>query len=279
MPDAARHGIVTNFFARAGSLTAPARNFNLARVKAISYRRRLAGMAAVVSLLVATARGGDLVTLSGTVYHDAEAIHVDPDGVTYQYDEGQCKVDFNDLSPGVRQTYHYDPAKAAAYHDMLAKGRQEAEARKQQVLQENDGRHRARMQAEAAASLSRVNAGADTIFRRAQSPAASEATKALGAEVAAAVGKGTPAPASDSKTVMALRKVESTLVTLGIIHFSHPAEVSNPDEFKADLHHAPNDSTAGGVQDAFSEPIYLTKSYNEDVDRSTAFLNDAPLKP
>lgn len=260
-------------------MTPHARNPKLARVNGNLNRWSVVGLAAAVLSVAGVARGGDLVTLSGAVYHDAEMIHVDPDGVTYQYDEGQCKLDFTDLPPSVRQAYHYDAAKAAAYRDAQTKGQQEADAKRQALVQEGEERHHARMQAEAAAVLSRVSGSAEMVYRRSQSAAASDATKALGAQMAAAVGKKEKGAAPASATIVELRKIESTLTDLGIIHFSHQAEVLNPDEFKTNLHHAPGGFDATGVRDAFSEPIYLTKSYYEDVDRSAALLSNEPLKP
>ena len=55
-------------------------------------------------------------------------------------------------------------------------------------------------------------------------------------------------------------------------------DIPNRNEFKASLHHAPGDFEASSNQDNFFQPIYMTKSYDEDVDRAAAFARGVPLK-
>ena len=232
------------------------------------------------------ARGDDLVTLSGTTYHDVRPLRVEPDGVTWEYAEGVCKVDFTDSPESVRRAYHYDAAKAAAYHDAQLREREQAEAQRQRILQENDERHRARVQSAAAGLAAPAMPGADVTFRRAASPAASEATRALGAQMEAAAAKKAVEPTGAFGGI-ARTWVGSTLAKLGLVSFyqgpsvlNEGPELPNRQEVRSDMHHSPSTPFApDAAHDSFYTPNYQTRSYYEDVDRSAAFLRDVPLKP
>ena len=268
---------------RAGCLTLRVFRPTLGRMKGMRNRRPCVLVTAVGVLLggwiaTSTMHGGDLVTLSGVTYHDVQPVRVEPDGVTWRYAEGVCKVDFSDSPKSVCETYHYDAAKAAAYRAEQAQAQQQAEERTRQILKESDERRLARMQASAAAAASSAPVGTDVIFRRAASPAASEATRALGAQMEAALAK--QATAATAAGAIGNTKVGSFLTNMGILHLSHPAEVLNKDEYKADLHHAPLDGySPSTARDEFYTPDYATKSFNDDLDRAAAFASGVPLKP
>ena len=233
------------------------------------------------------ARGDDLVTLSGTTYHDVRPLRVEPDGVTWEYAEGVCKVDFTDSPESVRRAFHYDAAKSTAYHDAQVRERQQADAQQRQLVQENDERRRARMQSAAATAVNTsAPPGSDATFRRAASPAASEATRALGAQMEAAAARKAVEPTGAFGGV-AHTWVGSTLAKLGLVSFyqgpsvlNEGPELPNRQEVRSDLHHSPSTPFApDAARDSFFTPNYQTRSYYEDVDRSAAFLRDVPLKP
>ena len=57
----------------------------------------------------------DITTLSGSIYHDAQAYRVEPDGVTIKSAEGWVKIPFEEMPEKYRLAYHYDPEAAGAY--------------------------------------------------------------------------------------------------------------------------------------------------------------------
>ncbi len=250
-----------------------------------SAKRFAAAGVLVMALLPGGAmRGDDLVTLSGTTYHDVRPVRVEPDGVTWEYDEGVCKVDFTDSPEGVRRAYHYDVTKATAYHDARVQQQQQAEAQRQQVLQENDARRQVRVQAAAARVQASTSAGGTELtFRRAASPAASEATRALGEQLEAAAAKKAVEPTGVYGGI-AHTWMGSTLAKLGLINF-----YQGPSRLNATDAEVGKGATKGGLQQESSAsspsyytrdvPEYSTKSYYDDVDRSEAFLRGVPLRP
>ena len=230
-------------------------------------------------------RGDDLTTLAGVVYHDVRPIRVEPDGVTWQYDEGLCKVDFTDSPKKICQEYHYDPVKAAAYRAALAQERQQADERSRLILQQDAQRRAARLQATAAQGEARTPADMKLVFQRAASPAASEATRALGAQMEAVAAAKAVQPTGVFGAV-AHSPVGTVLSMLGVSFYQGPSVlnegplVPNRNEVRADMHHSP--AAGFGVDaahDSFYTPDYTTKSYFEDVDRSEALLREVPLKP
>lgn len=257
-------------------------------------RRAVTRFAVAGALLVAglpgpgAARGDDLVTLSGTTYHDVRPVRVEPDGVTWEYAEGMCKVDFTDSPESVRRAYHYDAAKAAAFHDAQAQARQRAEAQREQVLQANEERRQARAQATMTAAGTGAGAagGSGVLFQRSASPAASEATRALDTQREAVAAKKAVEPTGAFGGI-AHTWVGSNLAKLGLINFyqgpsilNEGPEAPNRTQARADLHHSPAAGAApDAARDSFYTPIYSTRSYYEDVDRSDAFLRGVPLRP
>lgn len=260
------------------------------------YRSSLLGFAAGALALatavgggIREARGGDLVTLSGVTYHDATPVRVEPDGVVWQHAGGVAKVDFADSPAAVRETYHYDAVKAAAYHDARARSQQEASEQTRLVLQENEARQHARMLAQTSSSSSAVSvqasgSAAELVFRRAASPAASAATRALAEQMAADQAK--QAAAFADSTGIGNAKVWSLAPRLGTRHPVISTDAPNTEEYKASIHHSPGGFTPYGTkdpsldttQDEFYRPLYLTRSYFEDIDRASAFARGVPLK-
>ena len=264
-------------------LTRPILRFSLGGMR-VSWKRRgllrIAMFGSSVLLLISprVVQGDDLVTLSGTVYHDVQPLRVEPDGVTWQYDEGMAKVDFADCPESVRQRFHYDAAKAAAYHSAQVQARAETEARVRQTLQENDARRLARAQAAAATAPTRSAADTDIIFRHALSPAASDATRALGEQAAAAAAKKANAP-TQVWDALAHSTAGKILAVMGV-NFGPGGPPPDKDEYKASLHNQGGTVPASdAAHSSFYTPDYSTRTYYEDADRSAAFLRGVPLKP
>ena len=247
-------------------------------------RRRLYAAVAMAGALAASnvgmdaAKGDDLVTLSGVTYQDVRPVRIEPDGVTWEYAEGMCKVNFADSPKSVCEAYHYDRAKAAVYHDAQVKAQQDADERKQQILKENDDRLRLRSQALSAAQAAQTFADTGLVYRRAASPAASSATKALGEQMAAAATKRAMEP-TGAWGVLAHSRVGSILSGLGLVNFA-PLEVvaaANRDNPRASSQTAL--SSGHAAHDLSDAPDYATRTYYDDTDRAAAFARGVPLKP
>jgi hypothetical protein len=56
-----------------------------------------------------------ITTRNGTVYHHVTVIKVEPDSLTLRHSDGVAKIDFEDLPITLREKYHYDTARAAAF--------------------------------------------------------------------------------------------------------------------------------------------------------------------
>ena len=251
-------------------------------------------LAAAVLLLVGAcgpckAWGNDLVTLSGPVYHNVEVVRVDPDGVTWRHDEGICKVSFDDCPESVRKAYHYDPAKAQAYRAAQAEARQKADEQTREILKASDERRVARAQATMAERTTHSGAEADLAFRRATSPAASAATRALGQQMDDAAARKAAEP-TGALGVLANSRVGHILSGMGLVGFGPsdgPALLNfgpagpppNSAETKLSAHHAAGTANpTDAAHDAFYTPDYQTKSYYDDVDRAESYSRGVPLK-
>ncbi len=248
-----------------------------------------AGMAGMCGLLAAAgqARGADLVTLSGTTYHDVQALRVEPDGVTWRYAEGAVKVDFADCPEPVRRAYHYDPAKATAYRDARTKARQQADEQAGHDAREHEARQRAHVQAALAQAASGDGENA-LVLRRALSPAASNATREMAAQMQAEADKRAVAAAADPDQLHLIPVLPSAL---GPRPINLTMTTPNSAEFRASLFSSPTgasstfvpvsefwDTAKSSLNDGFYIPNYMTKSYYEDVDRAAAFVRGVPLK-
>ncbi len=249
-----------------------------------------AGVLGIAGLLatVGPARGEDLVTLTGTTYHDVSAVRVEPDGVTWRYDGGVVKVDLADCPESVRRAYHYDPAKATAYREAGAKARQQADDQAQHDTKEHDTRQHARAQA-AVAQMAASDGNASAVFRRALSPAASDATREMAARMQAEADQRAAANAANPDQRHLIPALPSALGPRPVNAFMDTPDAK---EFAGSLHQSPTGATGNFVattdfQDVsksslnsgFFEPLYMTRSYYEDIDRATAFARGVPLKP
>ena len=251
-----------------------------------------AGALGMIGLLAAAGlvRGEDLVTLSGTTYRDVRAVRVEPDGVTWRYEGGAVKVDFADCPENVRRAYHFDPAKATAYRDARTRARQQADARAQRDAREHDARQHDRAQA-ALAQMTTGNGEAANVFRRALSPASSNATRALAAQMQADVDK--QVAAANAGAIGQLPPVPTLPGALGPRPVNPTMDTPSSTEFRAGLFHAPStgsvsnfvpttdfwDEARSSLNSGFFTPIYMTHSYYEEVDRAAAFARGVPQKP
>lgn len=241
----------------------------------------------MIGLLAAAdqARADDLVTVSGTRYHDVRVVRVEPDGVTWQHDGGAVKVDFADCPENVRRTYHYDPAKATAYRDAQTKARQQADEQAQHDAREHEARQHARAQT-AMAQMTTADGNASNVFRRALSPAASNATREMAARMQAELDERAAATADPDKSKL----VPALPSAFGPRPINPFMDTPIAKEFAASLHHSPTgasgnfvptsqDPTRSSLNDDFYQPLFMTRSYYEDVERAEAFARGVPLKP
>ncbi len=229
-------------------------------------------------------RANDLVTLSGATYHDVHALRADPDGVTWRHAGGVVKVDFADSPENVRRAYHFDPAKAEAYRETQARVRRQADEVAQRDARGNETRQSTRMQAALARMTAQDGTGADgaTVFRRSLSPAASDATRATAAQMQADAERR----AADAANPDAAHFVPALPSALGPRPVNPYMDTPNSKEFAASLYHSPTGAAGNFVPTTFDAnrttvldtPIYLTRSYYEDVERSEAFARGVPFK-
>lgn len=244
-----------------------------------------AGMIGTIGLLMAAApaKADDLVTTSGTTYRDVRAVRVEPDGVTWQYEGGAVKVDFADSPENVRRAYHYDAARATAYRDAQTKARQQADEQAHRDAKEHETRQRARTQA-AMAQLQASDGNVSMVFRRALSPAASNATREIAARMQAELDRRAAAAIPDKFNL-----IPALPDALGPRPVNPFMDTPNAKEFAANLHHSPTgasgnfvpssqDPTRSSLNDDFYQPLSMTRSYYEDVDRAEAFARGVPLK-
>ena len=259
---------------------------------------RNAGFFAATVLLVGflaagPARGGDLTTLSGQTFHDVQPVRVEPDGVTWKHAEGVAKVDFSDSPAAVRAAYHYDAGKAAAYHEARAQAQRQTDGQARQLLQARDDRFRARAQAQAAAQAASTDPaspaapGKTLVYRHGLAPAVEAATRSVGEQMAAAKAR-VAADARNSEGLgdpdlwswipgMGSKPVPQRVDLPNSMEFTHPPNTVLLPTFGTSAHGA-GAFGANSADDPLFKPIYLTKSYNDDVDRAAAFARGVPLK-
>ena len=247
-----------------------------------------AGIVAAAALLAAgcpfagSARADDLTTLSGQTFRDVQPLRVEPDGITWRHAGGVAKVDFADSPEAVRAAYHYDPARAAAYREEREKVKSQADEQARQLLQARDERLRARARAEVHAPDPAAPAGpppppANTVvYRHGLAPTVEAAARSLDEQADARKVR----QAAEARNAEGLGNPRFWSLVPGVGSAPVPPrmDIPNKDEFKASLRHAPGDFAASANQDNFFQPIYMTKSYNEDVDRAAAFARGVPLK-
>jgi hypothetical protein len=69
----------------------------------------------LIAGLVSVAMAEDFKTLDGREYKDASVLRAEPDGIVLATNSGIAKVYFLELPNDVRERFHFDPAKAAAF--------------------------------------------------------------------------------------------------------------------------------------------------------------------
>lgn len=239
------------------------------------------GAVALAGLSTGTAHGEDLVTLSGATYHDIHAVRADPDGVTWRYEGGLVKVDFADCPENVRRAYHYDPAKAEAFRETQARARQQADEQNQKLVRDHEKYQRDRIQMTLQNTSATVPAsdGGPAFNLRHRLDAESAAATVLD-EQAQAKKAAHDLLTKDDGTVWDRRlwKIPSMIFGYSPGVAFEPGANLNPQEFKASVHHAPGGFAPTAMQDSFNTPMYMTRSYYEDVERSEAFARGVPLK-
>ena len=244
-----------------------------------SARHSLPG--AVVALLVmlslpAWAWADDVTTLSGATFHEVRLVRVEPDGVTWEHSTGMVKVDFTDLPEAVRRTYHYDAGQAAAFREAQAQARQQFDARARQAQREAEARQVQRFQSPGAAAGSEARPG-EFVYRHRAGEAAAE--KSLG-EVLATKEAAEDFRTKDDGTMWDRRLWAVPKLIFGGNAFDgvsfDPKTDFNSHEYQSSLHHGVVGDAKGSANDAFFQPIYMTKSYYDDLDRAAAFARGKP---
>ncbi len=245
-------------------------------------------------LLVAIpGRADDLVTLSGQTFHAVQPVRVEPDGVTWRHTDGIVKVDFSDSPRSVREAYHYDAAKATAYHEARVQAQRQAGEQTRQLLQVNDERQHARAQGqlraqEAAAPTDPPPGGPTVVYRHGLADTAQAAARSLGEQMDARKAQA----AADARNSEGLGNPQLWKYVPGVGSAPKAQKVDLPNSME--FTHSPSgilvptfgatgDQPAGAFGDDsgrndFFKPIYMTKSYYEDVDRAAAFARGTPLK-
>ena len=200
----------------------------------------------------------DVTTLSGQTFRDVRLVRAEPDGVTWEHATGMVKVDFTDLPEPVRRAFHYDAGKAAAF-----------------VAAQTQA------QAKSAAQAQQAKTDAETgefVLRR----------KAAEAQAVDSVGEGIAARKAaedfrtkDDGTIWDRRLWAIPKLIFGSNEFDgvvfNPKTDFNSHEFKATLHHSPGAEFAPDTaHDGFFQPVYMTKSYYDDVVRAEAFARGRP---
>ena len=228
------------------------------------------------------ARADDLVTLSGATYRHVAPLRVEPDGVTWRHEGGVVKVDFADCPEPLRRAYQYNAVLAAAYRDGQAQARQQADEQAKHDAADRETHRRERVAAIAAQT---DPAGTDRamVFRRALSPAASQATRDVAAQMQAEADRRT----AEAGNPGASRLIPALPDALGPRPINPFMDTPNAKEFAASLHHSPTGASGNFVpttSDAnrvtvLDTPLYLTRSYYEDTDRAAAFARGVPLPP
>lgn len=224
-----------------------------------------------------SAWAGDVTTLSGTTYHEARAVRVEPDGVTWEHSTGIVKVDFTDLPEPVRRQYHYDAGKATAFRDAQTLAQQQFAARTQQIRQEAEAHRVERFQARNTAAPAAVGRPGEFVYRRRAAEVAAE--QSVG-EVLAARKAAEDFRTKDDGTMWDRRLWAGPKFLFGSNPFDgvafDPHTDFNSHEYKIGAHHAPGAFAPDAAHDAFFEPLYQTKSYYEDVERAEAFARGRP---
>ena len=217
--------------------------------------------------LASMARAEDVTTLSGATYREVRLVRVEPDGVTWEHSTGVVKVDFSDLPEPVRKAYHYDSGKAAAFQAGQAKAREDFAARMQQAQHDAETHRVQQYQAQTATAPAAEGQPGEFVARR----------KAADAALVKSANEGI---AAKKEAELLRTKDDGTIYDrrLWAIPRLLTGGYSDGTDFdpKTDLNsrEVQSDQHSGG--DAFFNPSYMTKSYNDEVDRAAAFARDKP---
>ena len=232
---------------------------------------RTSFLAALAALLLplAVVRADDLTTLSGTTYRQAVAVHVEPDGVTWQHATGVAKVPFDDLPDSVRQTYHYDAATAAAYRAAQQQARAAADAQNQQVLQAAEARRKAHFQQVVASGF--ASATGNTFSLRRETLTQNDFAESLLGEQIAAL-KDKQAPILDKPGGVANELLWKALP--GLRQGTGAADVA-VQNYRASSQHPIREGTTHAWDDGAYQPNYSVRDYYKETDRSEALLRNA----
>lgn len=223
------------------------------------WRRFALGLASLCLTAGPIAQAGDISTLSGRTFQQVRLVRVDPDGVTWEHATGICKVNFTDLPGAVRQQYHYDAARAAAYQAAQARNLQQAAAQAQEDQRRAAARRLERFRLAPEAAASEMDAGPGTfVYRRARVP--EKAAEALGGQIdtrKAALEKRT----EHDGTIFDRRLWAIPQMIVGLTSDGHAFDLPdvNSPAYRRSLRRAPAD-----------------KVYYEDVDRAAAFARGQP---
>lgn len=241
-----------------------------------STRCPLPGLAATLLMALSFPRWGwadDVTTLSGTTYHEVRVVRVEPDGVTWEHLTGMVKVDFTDLPEAMRRKYGFDPKQATAFRDAQAQAQQQFAAQAQQVQREVEAHRVQQFQARNTAT----DKPGEFVYRRRAAEATAEQS----------VGEGIAAKKAaedfrtkDDGTMWDRRLWAVPKFLFGSNPFDgvsfDPKTDFNSHEFKMGAHHTPGAFAPDAAHDSFFEPIYQTRSYNDDVERAEAFARGKP---
>ena len=126
---------------------------------------------------------------------------------------------------------------------------------------------------------------ASTVFRRALSPAASNATREMAAQMQAEADQRAAADAANPAQMHLIPALPGALGPRPVNRFM---DTPSGKEYAAILHESPDAGedpygpSAGlrntSIQSEFFTPLYITRSYYEDVSRAEAFARGVPLK-
>ena len=212
-------------------------------------------------------RAEDLTTLAGVTYRQVRVVRVEPDGIVWEHSTGVCKVDFTDLSEVLRRKYHYDAKQAAAYQAAQARAREQAAARQQQD-QQAAAAWRAKRSQQATATFQPDAPPGTLVYRRRATDAAAE--RSVGEQIEAKKS-ARELLTKDDGTLWDRRLWAIPCLIAGGGYQPgtafDPRVDHNAQEFQRSLH---------STGDDFFNPIYMTKSYNQDVDRAEAFARGRP---
>ena len=223
------------------------------------------------------ARAEDVTTLSGTTFHEVHLVRVEPDGVVWEHATGMAKVNFTDLPEPVRRQYHYDVGKAAAFQAAQAREREQFAVQARQAQQEAEAHRVQGFQNRNTASPGTAGRPGEFVYRHGAAEATAE--KSVGEGIAAKKA-AEDFRTRDDGTLWDRRLWAVPVFLFGGSPFNgvafDPKTDFNSHEYQLGAHHGPGAFAPDSAHDSFSEPIYQTRSYYDDVERAEAFARGKP---